>query len=142
MGELPSKRISREQAERIIELEAQVEQLTKERDSYIAGMSEQSALRHVAEQRITELEALLEKMASAYVAASRHIIEELQPEFMRLAEGKPLTWPKAWSEPYDETVAANRLATWWHGIGFDEFVGEARAALRESEVGAPKETDG
>jgi hypothetical protein len=62
--------------------------------------------------------------------ASKHITEDLQPEFARLAETGTLTWPDAWrSTPYDQSQAAQRLATWWHGVSTDETFARADEAL-------------
>lgn len=72
---------------------------------------------------------LLEKVLKAYVAASEHITDDLQQAFYDLEETGRLPWP--WdTEPYDQAEAARRLATWWHGCGFDELVEEVEEALR------------
>jgi hypothetical protein len=83
-------------------------------------------------ERVAVLEAALQRMERAYRGATNHITKDLQPEFARLANDENLTWPRSWSDEYDESRAANRLATWWHGAGDDSLFDEARAALRDS----------
>lgn len=75
--------------------------------------------------------AAIERIIEAFVDAEEHIQVDLQPEFQRLADGKKLTWPKVWSSRYDQSVAAQRLATWWHGVQSEDVVAAARDALIE-----------
>ena len=74
-----------------------------------------------------EYDALLARAVraeAAYWQAHEHITEKLQPEFQRIADGEDLSWPGVWSEPYDIRMAAQRLATWWHGC-FTPDIGDA-----------------
>lgn len=80
-----------------------------------------------------ELERLLGTVIDAYANATEHITEDLQPEFEKLAEEGKLSWPDAWrAQPYDQSEAAWRLATWWHGAGTPELIAEVHQALGRS----------
>lgn len=82
-----------------------------------------------------ELREALRDLLRAYEVALEHIIEDLQPAFQRLAEEGKLPWPNSWREtPYDQSQAAWRLATWFHGVGCDEIIERARDALASSQV--------
>ncbi len=72
----------------------------------------------------------LESLLGAYQGALEHIKDDLQPEFEKLAEEGRLSWPSAWaSQEYNQSEAAWRLATWWHGVGSHELLSEAKEAV-------------
>ena len=98
-----------------------ITELRNERDALAAELA-------AVRERAQHAEKALRQTLDAYVAANDHITEDLQPEFEKLAATGTLSWP--WnSTAYDQSRAAWRLATLWHGVGYDDLVTEARAAL-------------
>lgn len=100
---------------------------------FLAGEGDRDSFREdegrAALAALAGLEAELARVKRERDWAVEHIRDDLQPEFQRLADGLPLSWPFA-SEPYDRSVAAQRLATWWHGVDVDEsYVGARASAL-------------
>jgi hypothetical protein len=84
-------------------------------------------------ERAEQLEEALRETLDAYIEATDHITQELQPEFVKVANGERLTWPS--SENYDVYSAGMRLATWWHGCNTEDVIAKARAALVSAGAG-------
>lgn len=70
----------------------------------------------------------LKETLSALVEADEHIRTKLQPEFDKLSRGEDVSH----TDTFGRQVALERLATWWHGVGTQDTIREAAAALAAS----------